>query len=132
MMITSKLQSNIKIHQVSTYSTIVPSSSKPSKTAPLTYTSTTMRARGKATGVRGGGSTSSASSSAPYRAGERTSFNYADGPPGGSNNNPDHFEYTHRERAPGVGQKLSNSCAGLLFGPLLIFLGCLLLWHNEK
>ena len=35
------------------------------------------------------------------------------------------------ERAPNAADKVGNSLKGLLFGPVLIFLACLLLWHNE-
>ena len=49
----------------------------------------------------------------------------------GDGGSGDSFSSVSYERAPGAAQKVGNSLKGLLFGPVLIFFGCLLLWHNE-
>jgi hypothetical protein len=70
---------------------------------------------------------------APYRYNTGTRAN-AQGNAGGGGNGGgggDSFESVSYERAPGAAEKVGNSLKGLLFGPVLIFFGCLLLWHNE-
>jgi hypothetical protein len=50
---------------------------------------------------------------------------------GGGDGGGDSYTSVSYERAPGAAQKVGKSLQGLLFGPVLIFFGCLLLWHNE-
>ena len=55
-------------------------------------------------------------------------------PPGGGGGGGlpgDTYTHTTLERAPGMGQRLSNSFCGFMFGPILILVACFLLWHNE-
>ncbi|CAB9525166.1 Transmembrane protein 43 [Seminavis robusta] len=67
---------------------------------------------------RGGGSVSSSSGS---------------GNPGGGGGNGNTFVTTvGNERPPSAGAKVGNSLQALLMGPFVVFLGCLLLWYNEK
>lgn len=52
---------------------------------------------------------------------------------GGGGNNNNHFEsVVGYERKKTAGDKISNSLSGLMLGPILIFIGCTLLWYNEK
>lgn len=51
---------------------------------------------------------------------------------GGGNDGDTYTSVVGYERAPTAAKKMGNSLMGLLVGPVLILLGCLLLWNNES
>ena len=81
-----------------------------------------------------GSSTSSIRRQYDQRRGGRTGGGgYGGGNGGGGGSGGDTYVTTvGYERRPGAVDKVKSSLMGLLLGPVMIAIGCMLLWHNEK